>query len=266
MNATMKEIENAYKAYDYSRVVASVASFTTFLSNVYLDVSKDKLYIGEQNDTKRRACQTVVSAIVERLIAAIAPLTPHMAEEAFQALPYDKPNGAISVFIAGWPKAQDAWSGLSADEIQFWDSFLEIRDTVNKVLEDARTAKLLGASLESKVTIHCDDSRFTARLNAPEIAHDLRYLFIVSEVQIVTSSADAIANCEFKSISSISGAGTVSVGVTRALGHKCARCWNFSPLVGADSKHSQLCERCVPIVNASHPDLVVLPDVVLPTA
>jgi isoleucyl-tRNA synthetase len=194
---------------------------------------------------------------VERLIAAIAPLTPHMAEEAFQALPYDKPNGAISVFIAGWPTRPEAWSSLASDDVKFWDSFLEIRDTVNKVLEDARNAKLVGASLESKVNVHCEDADFTARLNSPEIANDLRYLFIVSDVQVTSSAAQAVDGCEFKSITDVPGAGSVSVGIARAAGHKCARCWNFSTLVGADAKHSQLCERCVPIVNATHPDLVV---------
>jgi len=73
----------------------------------------------------------------------------------------------------------------------------------------------------------------------------------------VSSSDAAVAGCEFTSIVDIPGAGTVSVGVARASGAKCARCWNFSNLVGADAKHSTLCERCVPIVNASHPDLVV---------
>ena len=167
---------------------------------MYLDVSKDKLYIGEENDIKRRACQTVVSALVERLIAAIAPLTPHMAEEAFQSLPYDKPNDAISVFIAGWPSNPDAWSSLNGEEVQFWDSFLEIRDTVNKVLEDSRNAKLLGAPLEAKVKVHCSDADFTAKLAREEISNDLRYLFIVSGVEIVDSSDEAVNGCDFTSV------------------------------------------------------------------
>lgn len=36
-----------YKLYEYSCVVAVIIFFITFLFNVYLDVSKDKLYIGE---------------------------------------------------------------------------------------------------------------------------------------------------------------------------------------------------------------------------
>jgi isoleucyl-tRNA synthetase len=46
--------------------VSTLQSFTTFLSNVYLDVSKDRLYIESPDSAERRACQTVVAAVVER--------------------------------------------------------------------------------------------------------------------------------------------------------------------------------------------------------
>ena len=111
--------------------------------------------------------------------------------------------------------------------------------------------------------MHCSDADFTAKLAREEISNDLRYLFIVSGVEIVDSSDAAVNGCDFTSVVDVPGAGAVSVGVARAEGHKCARCWNFSPLVGTDAKHPQLCERCVPIVNATHPDLVV-PEPVAP--
>jgi isoleucyl-tRNA synthetase len=37
----------------------------------------------------------------------------------------------------------------------------------------------------------------------------------------------------------------VSIGVTKADGEKCDRCWNYSPTVGTHSEHSLLCDRCV---------------------
>ncbi len=40
-------------------------------------------------------------------------------------------------------------------------------------------------------------------------------------------------------------AGEVTVGVARAVGSKCARCWNYSESVGAGA---DLCERCSPVV------------------
>ena len=36
----------------------------------------------------RRCAQTVINEIVTRLLCVVAPIAPHMAEEAFTALPY----------------------------------------------------------------------------------------------------------------------------------------------------------------------------------
>jgi isoleucyl-tRNA synthetase len=44
--------------------------------------------------------------------------------------------------------------------------------------------------------------------------------------------------------------GEVLVGVSKAGGAKCGRCWNYSTLVGAHAGHPALCERCAPVVEA----------------
>jgi len=59
---------------------------------------------------------------------------------------------------------------------------------------------------------------------------ELRYLFIVSQVEL--SLADA-------------GATDVSVDVSRAEGEKCERCWNYSTRVGESARYPTVCERCV---------------------
>jgi isoleucyl-tRNA synthetase len=41
----------------------------------------------------------------------------------------------------------------------------------------------------------------------------------------------------------------VTIGVGKAEGHKCARCWNYSEEVGKDAEHPELCERCAPVVK-----------------
>ena len=95
---TSTPFNSASDAYELHPDIAlygtALQSFTTFLSNVYLDVSKDRLYIESPNSPERRACQTVVAHVVESLLACVAPLTPHMAEEAYRELPYDTPEKA----------------------------------------------------------------------------------------------------------------------------------------------------------------------------
>ncbi len=45
-------------------------------------------------------------------------------------------------------------------------------------------------------------------------------------------------------------AGEITVGVAKAAGAKCSRCWNYSAAVGGDAEHPELCERCGPVVRA----------------
>jgi isoleucyl-tRNA synthetase len=59
---------------------------------------------------------------------------------------------------------------------------------------------------------------------------ELRYLFIVSQVDVVQSDE---------------GASGVVVKVVPAEGEKCERCWNYSTRVGESTQYPTVCERCV---------------------
>jgi isoleucyl-tRNA synthetase len=72
---------------------------------------------------------------------------------------------------------------------------------------------------------------------------ELRYLFICSQVELVTTP-EAISASEYSEITE-----TCGVAIVAADGEKCERCWNYSDKVGANHEHSTLCERCVPAIN-----------------
>lgn len=42
----------------------------------------------------------------------------------------------------------------------------------------------------------------------------------------------------------IQGRSRVWIGVSRAKGMKCERCWNYTPQVGSFVEHPTLCGRC----------------------
>ena len=67
----------------------------------------------------------------------------------------------------------------------------------------------------------------------------------------VVSDATAAQSAPFSEVATgLSGAGKISVGVQRAGGLKCARCWNYSAGVGsAPAEHPGCCERCWPVVE-----------------
>ncbi|MCL2931712.1 MAG: isoleucine--tRNA ligase, partial [Trichodesmium sp. MAG_R03] len=73
---------------------------------------------------------------------------------------------------------------------------------------------------------------------------ELRYLFITSAVELL-ESPEALTNLEYKSISD-----SLGIGVVKADGKKCDRCWNYSTHVGVSSEDPTICERCVAALAA----------------
>jgi isoleucyl-tRNA synthetase len=111
-----------------------------------------------------------------------------------------------------------------------WERLFAIRDDVLRALEEARVAKLIGSSLDAKVTLRASGSALEL-LQGHQ--NDLRYVFIVSQVELEPAS----------------GGEGVSIVIAVADGEKCERCWNYSTRVGEAERYPTVCERCVAALN-----------------
>jgi isoleucyl-tRNA synthetase len=212
------------------------------------------------------APQTVLDHVLRSLLSVTAPVAPHLAEDAWLNLPYARP--AESVFQAGWAHAPEQWSsGLSQEDLSLWAAVVELREAVNGTLEKARVEKAVGSSLDARVTLHVADTALAQRLRALDASNngvdELRYLFIVSQADLVADAATVrlapfseTASAPADSSAPGGAVGEFTVGVSRAAGAKCARCWNYCGSVGASSAagagadaHPELCERCIPVID-----------------
>ena len=237
------DITDAYENYQFYRFFQAIQNFCVVdLSNFYLDIAKDRLYISSLGSFRRQSCQTVLAIAIENLAHAIAPVLSHMAEDIWQALPYE--TDSSSVFQAGWINIDPQWQKPELND--FWGKIQDLRDEVNKVMEQARTAKAIGSSLDAKVLLYLSDADFKAKLAAlnsaeainPKSVDELRYFFLASQVELV-DSMDAINAADYKAETE-----TVAIGVVKADGHKCDRCWNYSTSVGSFSDDPTICDRC----------------------
>ena len=245
-----KDVQDAFESFQFFRFFQAVQNFCAVdLSNFYLDIAKDRLYISAADSLRRRSCQTILAIAVENLARAIAPVLCHMAEDIWQAIPYPTPYK--SVFEAGWVKLDSEWNAPELAEK--WETLRQVRAEVNKVLEKARAEKEIGSSLEAKVLLCVPDAQLRqtlAALNPSDSlasrngVDELRYLFLTSQVELI-DSPDRLSGLKYTSSSE-----TLSVGVTDADGQKCDRCWNYSTHVGESYDHPLLCERCIPVVTA----------------
>merc|ERR1719148_642249 len=140
LSSTLNEVDEAMNAFEYQRAVQEMLRFSTAeLSNFYLDVAKDRLYISATDDFRRRSCQTVLHAVLEGFAKAIAPILPHTAEDIWLTLPYDRPTE--SVFEGGWP---EHLTEFPEHDLERWAFVRSLRDDANKMLELARTDKVIG--------------------------------------------------------------------------------------------------------------------------
>ncbi|MEM9451598.1 MAG: isoleucine--tRNA ligase [Cyanobacteria bacterium P01_E01_bin.6] len=245
------DVTNAFETYQFFRFFQTVQAFCVIdLSNFYLDIAKDRLYISSLNSPRRRSCQTVLAIALENLARAIAPVLSHLAEDIWQHMPYEM--GHRSVFEAGWVQMDEQWK--QPQMLPLWTQLRTLRDEVNKVLEQARSDKAIGSSLAAKVMIYVADPDFRQQLAAMNASDrtlqgnrvdELRYFFLASQVDLL-DSPDVLEGMKYQS-----QADDLGIGVADAEGDKCDRCWNHSVHVGESEEHPLLCERCVEAIAGS---------------
>lgn len=254
----VKNIRESYESYQFFKIFQIIQRFMIVdLSNFYLDVAKDRLYVGGTSSFTRRSCQTVLAEHLLSIVRVIAPILPHLAEDVWQYLPfqYATEDGEIAKFVfeCRWPKINEKYLTLPEEEVDFWAKILELRTEVNKVLEVARSGKLIGSSLEAMVYLHTSDDRLAAKFTdmsqSRTDADSLPRIFITSQVEILPSlEYKENDDVPYKGEYLIEGKNKVWIGVSRARGSKCERCWNFSPQVGSFDEHPSLCSRCYNVI------------------
>ncbi|EUJ41726.1 isoleucine--tRNA ligase [Brochothrix campestris] len=239
-NRLAHQIDEAYNKYEFSTVYRAVNNFvTTDLSNFYLDFAKDVVYIEAAASEARRSMQTVFYTIAKGLTQLLAPLLPHTADEIWSYLEFET---AKSVHLTDFEFATETAEQTAL--LEKWTQFMTIRDAVQKALEEARNAKLIGKSLMAKVSIYADQA--TVDL-IKSINNDVKQLLIVSDFELIVGKdnapADAIAT------------ETVAVAVTAADGDTCERCRVVKTDVGSNAAHPTLCAHCADIVTEHYGDI-----------
>ncbi|WMZ74540.1 isoleucine--tRNA ligase [Staphylococcus pseudintermedius] len=217
-----------YESFDYLNIYQEVQNFINVeLSNFYLDYGKDILYIEEKNAHKRRSMQTVLFEILVNMTKLLAPIIPHTAEEVWSHI---EQVDEESVHLTNMLAKEEVDQAL----LDKWNTFMALRDDVNRALEAARNEKVIGKSLEAKVKIGNSSSFDT--LAFLEGFNDLHQLFIVSQVELVEDTkGEAYQH------------GTIEIA--KADGEKCARCWNYSESLGSVGELDDLCPRCQEVVK-----------------
>jgi len=214
----------AYDDYSFYKVYHLLNNFFTVdLSATYLDALKDRLYTWKADGRERRSAQTVIETITDYLIRMMTPVLSFLAEEAYAYVPHRTQESPL---LLDFPEAPKQWNNTAIQST--FEELLKVRGEVQKVLETLRAQKVIGSSLEAKVTIKSEGKTLETlrQFHGKGGLHsDLREFFIVSDLELLSGSYEVTAQ--------------------KANGEKCQRCWVYSVDVGQNAEHPQLCSKCV---------------------
>lgn len=230
-----KKIRAGYDSFEFHQVFHAIHNFCVVdMSNFYLDVIKDRLYVEKTDGKERRAAQTAMYIILDQMTRMIAPILAYTADEIWESMRHEDSEDSAGVVFNQMPE----FTGVNADEAftATWDRIHLIRDVVKKALELARNEKVIGASLDAKVQLFCEGELYDF---VKSVEDELATVFITSQVEVVNGTGGSFTG-------EVEG---LSVTVLPAEGEKCNRCWSFSDTVGSDEHHPDVCDRCAAVLG-----------------
>ena len=220
-------VREGYAKFDFQGVFRAVFEFATLdLSSFYFDIRKDALYC-DGDTTRKLAALTVLDHLYNRLTTWLAPILVFTMEEVW----LERHGGEnASVHLQDFPETPAEWRddvlAARAEKVR------AVRRVVTGALEEQRTAKVIGSSLEAAPTVYLAPE-YAEVITNPEIFADL---CITSQITLTTGDAPEGAWTS----DDVAG---VAVVFAKAEGEKCARCWKVLPDVGTHT-HPAVCKRC----------------------
>lgn len=222
LNELQTRVKESYDKYEFHIVYHSIHNFCVVdMSNFYLDVLKNRLYLEKPDSIQRRAAQTAIYIILNAMTRMIAPILAYTSDEIWKFMPHSASDNADHIIYNEMP----APVVVDADEafMAFWDKIHELRDEVKKSLEPLIKEKTIKGSLEAKVTLSAGGEKLEFLKKAES---ELTDAFIVSAIEIIDNN------------------GELEISVEKAEGEKCERCWIISKTVGQSAEHPTICAHC----------------------
>ena len=233
LTEVIQRATKAYDTYQFHVVYYTLYNFCTVdLSSLYLDVLKDRLYTSRPASNVRRSAQSAMYLMLDSMIRLMAPILTFTVEEIWASLP-DYDGKEESIYLTQFPEVNLEYLDDNLNEK--WKTLISLRSEISKAIETARQEKVVGHSLDVCVEMFAPEK---LRKFLEECREEITALLIVSQVNIIDKDEikDPYPSDEFDGL---------KIGVSKARGEKCERCWIYSETVGMDANHPIICEKCL---------------------
>lgn len=214
--SVFKEIEDAFAIYEFSKGLNKLNNFLVVdLSNMYMDICKDRLYCDNKNDIHRRGAQTAMAIIAKKLFSTLSCILTYTIDELLEYAPAVIKEDVNDVFDMKYFELPEVKDSLNDEHlINAKMKFSEAIDTLKK-------DKLIKSTLELDLYTNSKDV-----LDIPKI--EAEDWFLVSN--LCAQKSDAIISFELD--------GYIYEAYKAELS-KCPRCWKFT-----STSEETVCPRC----------------------
>jgi len=196
-----KSVKNNLNNYNFHKLSRELLNFCTLdLSSFYFDIRKDVLYCDNLNSKKRKDCVVVLNIILESLLKWFAPILVFTTEEIYNLINEKEESIHENSFV------QIPASWKNDDLNSKWAKLFKIKQEANIAIEEKRTNKEIGSSLEAEINLTVDEENFNLLEGL-----DLAEYFITSKANKIKSDKKE----------------EIKIDVKKTNGTKCARCWKI---------------------------------------
>ena len=194
-----------FKTYNFHNLYKELLNFCTVeLSAFYFDIRKDLLYCDPKDSKKRSQCITILNILLQCLLKWFAPILSFTTEEIFRLI--NKNEKENSIHLKNFVKIPQNWK--NEDLNLKWEKIKNIRDEANISIENKRSNKIIGSSLEADINIKLKKNLYNISKN-----EDFSEICITSYATI--SQDDNMEN-------------DIEVTTEKAQGKKCPVCWKIN--------------------------------------
>jgi len=242
MQTLLERLTRAYDEFEFHQVYYRVHEFCAVeLSQIYLDLLKDRLYTYPPKSGDRRSAQTALWVLATTLAKVLAPILSHTSEEVWQHLPaWEEKERTVQ--LAHWPDLTE-WLDTALGER--WEQFIvPYFEQADQAVEQLRQKGVIRQPMEAELTLYCTEARWRMLVEAlgeDDLAAG-NGLSRVSYGGPVEAAPEGACEAEIGEPMRMAG--------RRLEEGKCERCWRRQPSVGGNEQHPGLCARCVEYLTA----------------
>lgn len=228
-----EEIIEFYKKYNFHAVIQRLMYFCSItMGSFYLDIIKDRQYTLKENSRERRSCQTAMYYIIHALVRWIAPILSFTSDEIWNHLPG---NHSQYVFTEEW---FDKLFHLNEDQLfnnEFWNKIVEIKNEINRFLEEEIKNNVISNSLEACITLYVTPE---LKKKLKILGEELKFIFLTSEAKVKLYDTAPLNTKKSKKIPYL------KISLEKITRKKCLRCWHYA-ISDNSTYNSEICNRCV---------------------